>query len=110
MNTPREPVGSISRPRFRLHSGMELLESWSATAGQAAKNAVYKALFSVADGSVFRAYKTLEDYQRLQEFFIVLNENLVLKIRVHHFEAFGIVYIGPLDGAPGLDLGIDRAA
>lgn len=107
MNTPNSRV---SRPRFKLHTGMELLDEWSETAGQAAKNAVYKALFAVADGSVFRAYRTLEDYQRLQEFFIILNDNLVVKICVHHFEAFGVVYIGPLDGAPGLDLGIDRAA
>jgi hypothetical protein len=109
MNSP-EPIGSIPRPQFRLHSGLELLDEWAEKAGQAEKNVVYRALFSVSNGSVFRTYKTLDDYKRPQEFFVLLKEDLVMKVCIHHFEAFGILYIGSVAGAPGLDLGIDRAA
>ena len=95
---------------MRLHSGLDRLERWSRTAGQTEKNAVYKALFAVADGSVFWAYEVLDDTSRGHEFFVLVRKNLVVKICLHDRDTFGIVYIGSLHSAPDLDRGIDRVA
>jgi hypothetical protein len=78
---------------------LDLLDQWAATAGQVEKNAVYEALLSVPDGSVFRTRTILDDRDRPREFFVVAREDLVIKIRMGDFDSFGIVYIGPLSGA-----------
>jgi hypothetical protein len=98
------------RRRFRLNMGMARLESWAATAGQIDKNAVYKALFAVSDGTVFQNYKVLDDVHQAREFFIMVRPVLVVKICFHETDAFGILYIGPIDDAPDLDLGLDKSA
>ncbi|HET9141405.1 DUF6235 family protein [Actinophytocola sp.] len=92
---------------YRLTDGTEQLDAWSEQAGQAAKNALYKALFAVTDGSVFRAYGVLPDRQSAQEHFVLVREDLVLKVSFTDEDAFAIRYIGALDGAPGLDLSLD---
>jgi Family of unknown function (DUF6235) len=100
-----EPAKNVHRPRFRMDTGLEVLEDWAATATQSEKNAVYKALFAVADGSVFKAYRIVDDWQQLSEFFVVIRDDLLLKICVHSFDSYGIVYIGAQEGAPGLGHG-----
>jgi Family of unknown function (DUF6235) len=95
--------------QIRLESGLDGLEEWSAAAGQAEQNAVYKALFSIVDGSVFRTYVTAGDVREPDEFFILVRDELVLKVRLQYPDAFGIVYIGPARDAPGYGLGIGRA-
>ncbi|HEV2781541.1 MAG TPA: DUF6235 family protein [Actinophytocola sp.] len=102
MNPHIEPAGSIHRPRFRMDTGLEVLERWADTATPSEKNAVYKALFAVADGSVFKNYRIVDDWQKLSEFFVLVKDNLVVKVCVHCFDSYGIVYIGPRQGAPGL--------
>lgn len=99
-----EPI-DIPRARFRMDTGIEVLENWAEDARQSTKNAVYDALLSVTDGSVFRAYRIVDDFQRANEFFIILKKDLVLKVRVHDFDSFGVVYIGHSANAPHLDLG-----
>lgn len=93
--------------RRRLNMGMMCLEEWAADASQIEKNAVYEALFAVADGSVRQQHKVLDDVQRNGEFFVVVRDNLVVKIGLHPFNTFSIIYIGSLDDAP--DIGIDVA-
>lgn len=93
--------------RRRLNLGMACLEKWASDASQAQKNAVYDALFAVADGSVRRTHKVLDDVQRAGEFFVLLRDNLVVKIGIHPVNTFSIVYIGSLDEAP--DIGLDVA-
>ena len=95
----------IPRARFRMDSGIEVLDNWAEGARQSRKNTVYRALFAVTDGSVFRTYRIVDDFQRPNEFFVILKEDLVLKVRVHHFDSFGIVYIGHSADAPHLNLG-----
>jgi hypothetical protein len=90
--------------RRRLNMGVGCLEEWAATANQAQKNAVYEALFAVSDGSVRTTHKVLDDVQRNGEFFVLLRDNLVVKIGMHPFNTFSIIYIGSLDEAPDLDL------
>ena len=99
-----EPI-DIPRARFRMDTGFEVLEAWAETARQSRKNAVYRALFAVADGTVFRNYRIIDDFQQANEFFVVIRHDLVLKVCVHDFDSFGVVYVGPVANAPRLDLG-----
>ena len=86
--------------RRRLNVGVACLEKWTETAGQAEKNAVYEALFAVSDGSVFRTYKVLDDVQRPGEFFVLVREDLVVKVNFPRPGTFGVLYIGaPVDGS-----------
>lgn len=94
---------------MRLDAGLDWIERWSPTAGQAAQNALYKALFAIADGSVFSAYLTIADLDEAEEFFVLVRGDLVLKVRLGYPDAFGIVFIGPMREAPGRGLDIDLA-
>lgn len=102
MNRPLEPTGSANHPRFRMDTGIDVLEKWADDATQREKNAVYAALFAMTDRSLLRTYRIVDDGLELSEFFVLLRDDLVIKIRVHCFDSFGLVYIGPRDGAPGL--------
>ena len=87
--------GSTPRTRFRLETGLDVLDLWTETARQAHKNAVYKALFAMLDGSLFRTYRVVDDYQRPAELFVIVRDDLVMKIRINCFDSFGVVHIGP---------------
>ncbi len=99
--------GSVGNTqRSRLESGLKLLDSWAATAGQFDRRAVYRALFAVADGSVSNSHKVFDGHQRPHEFSVLVRENLVLDIRVHGVDSFGIRYVGPvqrIEADPGAD-------
>ena len=95
---------------IRLESGLDRLEEWSTGADQTEQNAVYEALFSVLDGSVFFAYPTEDDPRRRGEFFVRVRDDLVIKLRLEQPGSFGIAYVGAAAGAPGHELGRDRAA
>lgn len=97
-----EPVPSSSTARYRLETGLEVLDSWSEQAGQAKKNAIYRALFAMQDGSLFHSYRVVDDFQRPSELFVIVKDDLVLKICFNCFDSFGIVYIGSGAAAPGL--------
>lgn len=88
--------GTVPRAKFRLETGLEVLESWSENASQTQKNAVYTALFAMLDGSLFRTYRVVDDFQRPSELFVIVKDNLVMKIRINCFDSFGVVHIGPL--------------
>jgi hypothetical protein len=83
-----------STPRFRMESGHDVLDVWADTASQTKKNAIYKALFAMQDGSLFRTYRVIDDYQRPNEVFVIVKDNLVMKIRVNCIDSFTIVAIG----------------
>jgi hypothetical protein len=85
-------------PRFRLKRGVDVLDIWSRTATQATRNAVYRVLFAVQDGSVFRRYRTIDSYLDPQEFCVYVHDDLVIGIRIDD-GVFGIGYIGPARGA-----------
>lgn len=97
MFTPDEQTADQSGPRFRLERGLDVLDDWSETASQATRNAVYRALFAVLDGSVFRRYSTLDSYVRPQDFCVYLHDELVIGIQLDD-ETFTIDYIGPVAG------------
>lgn len=80
--------------RRRLTTGLDRLEEWSHSASQAQRNAVYKALFSVLCGSVFRAYPVLSGDAGTDEFVVFVKADLVLRIRFRDPDSFGITYIG----------------
>ncbi|HEY0453266.1 DUF6235 family protein [Actinophytocola sp.] len=105
MNEPTECGGTIPGARFRMATGLEVLEDWASTATQARKNAIYAALFAMLDGSLFRRYRIVDDFQRPSELYAIVKDDLALKIRIHCSDSFGVVYIGPCAGVPELRRG-----
>lgn len=90
-----EPSQVNGTPRFRMETGLEVLDEWAETATQSKKNAIYKALFAMQDGSLFRTYRVVDDFQHANELYVIVKDNLVMKIRVNCVDSFGIVEIGP---------------
>lgn len=97
-----ENGAEITRTHFRMDTGTEVLASWSETASQSDRNAVYRTLFSILDGSIFHTHNLVEGFAVPSEFFVVLKHDVVVKLRVHGAGSFGIVYIGPWIDAPGV--------
>lgn len=91
-NEPRQVNNTI---RFRMESGFEVLDEWAENASQTKKNAVYKALFAMQDGSLFRTYRVIDDFQHANEVFVIVKDDLMMKVRVKCVDAFDIVAIGP---------------
>lgn len=91
---------TLPRTKFRMETGLDVLDGWSETASQSKRNAVYKALFAMQDGSLFRRYRIVDDFQRPNELYVILKDDLVLKIRVNTFDSFGIVHIGQPGDSP----------
>ena|SRR5690348_1636307 len=87
------PIRALG-PRLQLEAGLDLLEEWAESAGQARKNVAYKALLGVTDGSVFRDYLVLDDANDSGEFTIMLKEDLLIRIALRGLGGFGISYIG----------------
>ncbi|MCB5165802.1 DUF6235 family protein [Streptomyces bambusae] len=107
---PARPADPTGRRPLRLRSGWERLQEWSETAGQIPKNAVHRALFAIAERTVFHAYETYDDPADPLVFFVRVKGSLVLKIRFRDLDTFEIVHVGTLGEAPGIGRGIDRAA
>lgn len=99
MSESVEQDSATPRVRFRLETGLEVLDGWSETATESHKYAVHKALFAMLDGTLFRTYRIVDDFQRPSELFVIVRDHLVMKIRINCFDSFGIVYIGPPTGA-----------
>ncbi|MFC4856979.1 DUF6235 family protein [Actinophytocola glycyrrhizae] len=95
MNEYHQQDSTIPRTRFRLETGVEVFEEWATTASQHAKNAAHKALFAMVEGTLFRSYRVVDDYQRPNELFVIVKDDLVMKIRINCFDSFGVVHIGP---------------
>jgi hypothetical protein len=101
MKEPMRPSDLPTSPRFRLELGLHVLESWAESAPRSDKNAVYKALFAMTDGSLFRNYRVIEDFQRPDEVFVIVRDHLMIKLRITCVDSFGILYVGPCGGATG---------
>jgi Family of unknown function (DUF6235) len=97
MNEYAEVGSTVPRSKFRMETGIEVLADWAETARQSDLNAIYKALFAMLDGSLFRTYRIVDDFQRANELYVIVRDDLVLKIRINCFDSFGIVGIGPRD-------------
>ena len=96
-----------SPSRFRLTAGLDVLEEWARTASQSKKNALYRALFVMQDGSLFRTYPVIDDYRRPDEVVVVVKHDLAVRLRISSIDAFDIVAIGPGDRSDrrGVDAG-----
>ena len=99
MKEPAGPSGLPARSRFRLELGLDVLGAWADGAGGRAKNEVYEALFAMVDGSLFRDYRIIDDFRWPSEMFVIVRDDLVLKLRINCFDSFGILFIGPCDEA-----------
>src|ERR1022692_2017513 len=104
MTGTRLPPGSTSPPPPTTHSRLDLLEDWAVEATQPQKNTVYLTLFAVADKTVFTAGTVIDDPASPLEFFVLAKNDIVVKIRIESRDSFAILYIGPSDAAPGLDV------
>jgi hypothetical protein len=100
-----EPSQVNNHSRFRLETGIDVLENWAETASQTKKNAIYRALFAMLDGTLFRTYRVIDDFQRLNEVFVIVKDDLAMKIRVNSVDSFDIVAIGPCGQAADLHTG-----
>jgi hypothetical protein len=79
--------------RLRLTSGLPVLENWSENACQADRNALYRALFAVADGSAFLIYDVFSDAGRAQRFVFQVKQDLMVMVGLDREESFGILDI-----------------
>lgn len=102
MNESADLGKTIPRTKYRMETGLEVLANWSETANQSQRNAIYAALFAMVDGSLFRTYRIIDDFQRVNELYVVVKDNLVLKIRIDCFDSFGVVEIGPASISPSI--------
>ena len=81
---------------LKLDSGLRQLDEWADTARHIHKNQLYKALFAVTDRTVSHSYGVLQDTEDPRTHFILVREDLVLKVNYPDNSSFGISYIGPL--------------
>jgi hypothetical protein len=93
--------------RFRMETGLEVLDHWAETATETDKEAVYTAMFAMIDGTLFKSYRIVDDFQHLSELYVLVNDDLAVKIRINSFDSFGIVHIVPRD-EPSLRYADDR--
>jgi hypothetical protein len=100
-----DSAARVTRPHFQLNTGADVLAKWAETATQSYKNAIYRSLFSMLEGSLFRTHNVVDNHRVPNEFFVIVREDLVLKLRLNGFDSFGVVYIGPWDDAPGIGFG-----
>lgn len=98
-------VGRVPGSRSLLKGGLEVLEEWSESAPQASRNLVYRALFAVADGSLYQSFQTMSHRARPGELAIYLRNDLVLTISWQDGNFFDIAYLGLPSGAPGIGRG-----
>jgi hypothetical protein len=96
-------------PRFRLETGLDVLDFWAESASQSKKNALYRALFAMQDGTLFRTYRIVDDFQKLNEVFVIVKDDLVMKLRINSVDSFDIVAIGPCGHLTDLQTGRWRA-
>lgn len=91
---------------LKLDNGLQQLEDWAGTAHQIHRNHLYKALFAITDNSVTNHYVVLQDKENTHARFVLVREDLVLKVNYPTHDSFGIDYIGPMDDAPGISLAL----
>lgn len=99
MDKPVRSSGSPGGSKFRLELGLDVLDEWADSATRGEKNAVYRALFAMVDGSLFRDYRIIDDLRLPSQLFVIATDHLVLKLRILRLGSFSILYIGPCDGA-----------
>jgi hypothetical protein len=102
-----DSAAKITPQNFQMDAGDDVLAAWGETASQSYKNAIYRTLFSMLDGTLFRTHNVVDDFKVPSEFFVVLKADLVVKLRINSLDSFGIVYIGTWDDAPGIEAARD---
>jgi hypothetical protein len=79
--------------------GLDVLGAWAEAATSSEKDVVYRALFAMTDGSLFRTYRIIDDFQRPSQLFVIVTDRLVLQLLINCLDSFSILYIGPCGGA-----------
>jgi hypothetical protein len=105
MNDFQNQSEIVAKVPFQMQSGADVLAEWSETASQTRRNAVYEALFSMLDRTLYRTHRIVDDYWRPAELFVAIRDDLVLKLRVNSFDSFDVLYVGEWENAPGFEIG-----
>jgi hypothetical protein len=100
-------TGRLAGGHLQLNGGLDVLDAWSETAPQAARNTVYRALFAVTDGTLSQSFMTMSHRDHPAELAICLREDLVVTISRTEPGFYDIAYIGSVDDAPGLGVDVD---
>ena len=101
-------MAGVRNNRMKLRAGLGPLERWSAHSRQAVRNAVYRALFAIGDGSVLQKYRTMlrPSSGELQ---VEVRDDTVVTVRLAGRDAYDIVYIGDPEEAPDIGRPPDAA-
>jgi Family of unknown function (DUF6235) len=93
-------AGVRHSPR-KLRAGLGHLDRWSSSSKQAVRNSVYRALFAIGDGSVFRAYRTMRRPSS-GEMQVQVRDDTVVAVRLAGDNAYDIEFIGDPQEAPDI--------
>jgi hypothetical protein len=80
--------------RLRLGQGIDVLDAWTETAGEADVIAVAAALFAIVERTVYNEYPVIDDSTVARELIVVVRDNLAIRVRLEDVEKFGIVFVG----------------
>lgn len=94
-------MAGVKHPPRKLRAGIGTLERWSDSSRQAVRNAVYRALFAIGDGTVFRAYRTLRRPSS-GEMQVQVRDDTVVSVRLTGGNSYDIEYIGDPQEAPDI--------
>jgi hypothetical protein len=108
MNDFQNESAKVNPSSLHMDTGADVLATWSETAGQAHRNAVYGTLFSMLDGTLLRTHQIIEDHARADEFYVPVKDDLVLKLRINDGNSFDVVHVGSWAEAPGFDFRLDQ--
>jgi len=90
---------ATGRRRRRLNMGVALSREMDGDRHSGREECGIRSIVRHLRRFCFRSHKVLDDVQHPGEFFVLVRENLVIKIGMYPFDNFGIVYIGTLDDA-----------
>lgn len=94
--------------RLRLGTGIEVLDAYLDTAGEADTIAVTNALFAIVERTVYRRYPVIDDSTAVRELVVVIRDDLALRVRLDDVEKFSLVFVG--SPAAALEYGKEAAA
>ena len=103
MNDFQDNSAAAATTRCQMESGWDVLTAWSENSTPTRRNAVYAALFSMLDRTLFRTHQVIDDESDPAEFFVNVKDDLVLKLRVNGFDSFSVLYVGTWEDAPGFE-------
>jgi hypothetical protein len=101
-----DPAADVTKARFQMAQGWDVLTDWSENASQSYRNALYAALFSMLDRTLFTTHFVIPDPEEHGQYFVAVKQDLALKLRLNGTESFDVLFAGAWEDAPGFELGL----